>query len=544
MALVAWLSSVVAAGAAASGGSACTGRPLLAADGAPSDLTDCALDAQLERAGLREQLADCVDEASRAEERVYGKLKFSLGLHAGGGVTRVHVERSAFRRTCLPDCLARTIRRRLGGKRLGRPAALAGQVTLAPGHEVDFGLSLSGMLAPAPRPAPPPLPGRFSRDPDGSWSSCGLGRGQLFLRLDPHGAAARSAAEATPELAEPVQACLDLAQAEANGSKHRRKRLSARARKRLVTGCLADLLEGSTWEVKAQAAEELARSWRWRGRRAIQRAVEAGLRDPTCDPGAPPASGQPGKAAKAGDDAEQSEACAFAPPAAAEAGHALVRMLKAQLRLRRSPKDGILDALAAHPDGRVRLRLVDSVLSRWRSGVPEGIERLVRDPDPLVRARAQQVGCLRDDWGALGAFRADLESEDPALLAQTLIHARACADRSVAQVTAAARRESSPILALVMLRAVPVQDPELVLRRAGPGLFDPCPLARYLSARLLGRLAEPPAELARRALAREPDPLIKRLLTGLASPGGAAGPPPVEQLWMQAAAGSPAGREP
>jgi len=149
-----WMGSVVTASTAVSTNTACTGRPLVAADGQPSDLTDCELDAQLERASLREHLMTCIRQAIQAPERVYGKLMFDLDLHAGGGVSGVRFGRSAFRRTCLPDCLARAIRSRLAGPRQGRPASVHGRLSLVPGAELDFGLSLSGMLVPRRSPSP------------------------------------------------------------------------------------------------------------------------------------------------------------------------------------------------------------------------------------------------------------------------------------------------------------------------------------------------------------------------------------------------------
>ncbi len=533
----AWLASVAAAAHARVD---CDGRELMALDGSASELDDCHLAVLLERAYLRDHLRACVQKAGRQLTRVYGTLGFQLDLHPGGGVSNLRFVRSAFDKTRFPDCVSRVLRRRLAGARKGKPAALEGRLTISHGAEQDFGISLSGLLVPRPR-GPPPLPGSFARSNDGLLSSCALGRARMFLRLDPVGYSLEVSWSEPLEVDERIEACLALAEEEPEGPagnnkrKKKRKKRSARTIRRQVTACLVNLLAGSDWPVRAAAAEELARGWRWRGRRAIQRAVEGALRSAGCGDGDGNGNGNgDGRGDGAKGDQEEKE-CPLVAPVQAEAGHALVRMVRAHLRLHRRSRQGVLAALAGHPDRDVRLRLVDTILSRWQRGIPEGLTILVRDPDSLVRARAQQLGCERADWESLKAFRSDLRDPDVQVRANALIHARACARRAVPEVTAAARDEKNVALALLMLRTIPTPQTGLLLERAGPALFDPCPLVRYMAARLLFRLTEVPDELLQKALERESDPLLKQQLQELAGRSTLSPPRRTEQLWIQAA---------
>lgn len=516
--------------------SACSGRGLRAADGSPAELTDCALEALLRRAALRQHLAGCVERAAAETTRVGGGLRFTLDVHPGGGIAGLHIPRSAFDRTRLPACLKAVLRRRLGGGGKGKPARLEGRLRFEPDAPGRFGFSIWAELMPADRAASPALPGGFARDGRSRLSACYCDGLWLVMGLRPadEGGAERWSEAPPPEA---VRDCLALNDEKEPlpGKSWRQRKRARRARRREVTACLSELLEAPDWELRAAAAEELARSRRWRGRGAIQHAVEQGLgaargggdrnEGRNGDHNGGKNGGRKGDSGKA-DTQQQLQA-----PAGATAGHALVRMLRAQLRLRRGPRPGVLDALAAHPDPRVRLRLLDTVMVRWWFEVPEGLERLVRDPAPAVRGSAQQLGCQREVWPARRAFRADLRHPDPRVRASALVRARACAYWDPESVVAAARREPAAPLALLMLRAVPVHDRRLLLERAGVGLFDPCPLVRYLAAGLLGRLDEVPATLVEQALDRERDPRIRRRLEALAA--GRVPRPPVEQIWFQ-----------
>lgn len=517
--------------------SACSDRRLRAADGSPTDLTDCALEALLRRAALRRHLAGCIERAAAAPTRVGGGLRFTLDLYPGGGLAGLHIQRSAFDRTRLPACLKSVLRRRLAGDGGGKPARLEGRLRFEPDAPERFGFSLWADLVPADRPAPPALPGGFSRAGSARLSACYCDGLWLVMGLRPEddGDAERWSEPPPPE---PVGDCLESIEKDEppSGKNWRQRKRARRARRRKVTACLTDLLEAPDWELRAAAAEELARSRRWRGRAAIQRAVERGLGARFCDNGDSndgrhgDGNGAENSGPEGGSDRTAAEQ-QLRPPADVTAGHALVRMLRAQLRLRRGPRPGVLSALAAHPDRRVRLRLLDTVMVRWWFEVPEGLERLVRDPAVDVRGRAQQLGCQREVWPARQTFRADLRHPDPRVRASALVRARACAYWDPESVVAAARREPSPPLAMLMLRAVPVRDRRLLLERAGVGLFDPCPLVRYLAAGLLGRLDEVPPEPVRQALERERDPRIRRRLQALAA--GRTAMPPVEQIWVQ-----------
>ncbi len=512
--------------------SACSDRRLRAADGSPTELTDCALEALLRRAALRQHLAICVERAAADPIRVGGGLRFTLDLHPGGGLAGLHVQRSAFDRTRLPACLKAVLRSRLGGGGKGEPARLEGRLRVEPEEPERFGFSLWAELLPADRPAPAALPGGFTRAGRSRLSAC-YGDGLwlvMGLRPEGDGGAERWSEPPPPD---PVGDCLALAKKkEPPGKSWRQRKRTRRARRRKVTSCLTDLLEAPDWELRAAAAEELARSRRWRGRGAIQRAVERGLGVRFCGDGDSNGGRNSGKdGGRRGDLEMAGPERLLQPPPAAAAGHALVRMLRAQLRLRRGPRPGVLAALATHPDPRVRLRLLDTVMVRWWFEVPEGLERLVRDPAVDVRGRAQQLGCQREVWPARRAFRTDLRHPDPRVRASALVRARACAYWDPESVVAAARREPSAPLAMLMLRTVPVRDRQLLLERAGVGLFDSCPLVRYLASGLLGRLDELPAELVHQALARERDPRIRRRLEALAA--GRPARPSVEQIWFQ-----------
>jgi hypothetical protein len=525
-----WLACVAAVAYARAD---CSGRLLVDAKGQPVGLTDCQLSDRIEKAQLREHLGECVQALEGADRRVYGSMRFELDMHSGGGASAVRFPRSAFDRTGFPDCVSRVIRRRLAGSREGKPFSLQGRMRLEPGRAEDFAFSLSGLLAPPVRKRLAGLPGSFARWPDGARASCELGGVQINLVLDP------SRRVALPDWPAPsvsdarVDACLALAEPEPEAKPKRKAkkkpRRSTRSIRRQVTSCLVKLLGASDWAGRAAAAEELAGGWRWRGRRALKERVEEALTEASCLERL--LAYRKGRAEAGGEEPH----CSLVAPKGAAAGHALVRMLKAQLRLRRQPRPGVIGALAAHPDASVRGRLLDTILARWKRGIPEGLHSLIRDSDPQLRARAQQVGCERADWKSLHAFRFDLASPDVRIRATAMKFARACVIRARDEVEAAAASEPNPALAILMLRAIPVRSKELLFEKAAAGLFDPCPVVRYLSARLLFRLEQVPTELLRQALERERDPLLKAQLNELRSPPGQPASARVEQIWIKTA---------
>lgn len=530
IACIGWLACVAAVAYARAD---CSGRSLVDAGGQPVGLTDCQLSDRIERAQLRKHLGGCVEALEGADRRVYGSMRFELDMHPGGGASAVRFPRSAFDRTGFPDCVSRVLRRRLAGSRKGKPFSLQGRMRLEPGRAEDFAFSLSGLIAPPVRKRLAGLPGSFAQGPDGVQASCDLGGIQIHLVLDPSRQAAPPDWPAPVASDARVDACLALAEPEPHAKpkrKAKRKpRRSARSIRRQVTACLVKLLRTSDWAGRAAAAEELSGGWRWRGRRALKERVEEALTEASCIERL--LAYRQGRAEAGGEEPH----CSLVAPKGAAAGHALVRMLKAQLRLRRQPRTGVISALAAHPDASVRGRLLDTILARWNRGIPEGLYALIRDPDPQLRARAQQVGCDRGDWKSLHAFRTDLASPDIRVRASAMKFARACATRAWAEVEAAAASEPNPALAILMLRAIPVRSQELLYEKAAAGLFDPCPVVRYLSARLLFRIEQVPNDLLRQALERERDPLLKAQLNELRHRPGQPSSARVEQIWIQAA---------
>lgn len=493
----------------------CIGRAVQAADGSPSGVDDCALAKIMERAALRVHLADCARVLRAAPEQVFGGFGFSFRLHPGGGVSHIRTQPSVFDRTGLPACLRRVLQRRLAGERRGKPALVRGHFTLHQDAQRGFSFSLSSSLIEHRAPPPPPLEGSFERDGDGWLSWCPLGSGRLGLRLLP-----RSVVQYRPAALDPalpgahalhlVDGCeQELHVDHAEGWTRADWR---RARKK-ACACLEELLKHPELDVRATAAERLARGRYWSGRRALTTAIHSmvGL----------------------DEEDHNGEQTVKMPPGVAE-GLGVVRMVRAHLRLRRWIKDGVLEALARHPMRVVRMQLLSKVLDRRRQEMDESMRILLGDPDPVVRARACNLGCQREDRDSRRVFFDQLGSSRPAVRAAALIYSRACVRASSRRVRAVLADESEPLVVLLMLEALPDPPVELVAEQGAAELFHPCPARRFIAARLLGRLTERPLEMLRRALGRERDPALRAQLVALLD--ASDGPPPVRykvQLWLQ-----------
>lgn len=503
----------------------CTGRAVRAADGSASGLDDCALADVLRRAALREHLAVCARALRSARERVFGGFAFSFRLYPDGGVSDVRIQPSAFDRTGLTECLRRVLQRRLRGGRRGKPALVEGRFALHQEAERGFSYTLTSALVEVVRSPPPPLPGGFAREDAGWLSWCPLGEGRLGLRLVPR----RTPVHPAPAVADPlapgvhavslVDGCeLALREDRPEGWSRREWK---KARKQ-ACACLEGLLEHTELDVRATAAERLARGRYWSGRRALTAALHGML--------GIEGNGRSNGGSDVGTGAEQIARV----PAGVEPGLATVRMVWAHLRLRRWIRDGILEALARHPARMVRAQLLSRILdSRHQEMVP-ALRVLLCDPDPVVRARACNLGCQRDDRDSLRVFLSDLASARPVIQAAALVYARDCARWAARQVREAAVEEPDPLVALLMLEALPDPPAGLVEKRAGDELFNPCPARRFIAARLLGRFSERPAEVLRQALGRERDPALRAQLESLLD--HPAAPPPARyevRLWLQ-----------
>ncbi|MBN2498752.1 MAG: hypothetical protein JXR96_29445 [Deltaproteobacteria bacterium] len=505
-----WLASPSA------GAQVCEGRALLAADGSSSNVDDCWLARLNTGVGLRSRLQACVDEQRNADLKVYGSFWFHFDLYADGRLARFRIPHSAFDRTGLPACVRRVFLRGLAIRAAeieasaGTPARIQGRFTLEPGPDrrADrFSFSLTAALAPVQdlRPEPEPLPGGFIRTDKGLVARCSLAGSELVLRLCPG-----SACEARPVFGDPqaqqiAASCLDAELLEDD------KRARQRGRRWREAHCLGELLSHADCRVKAAAADEIAEGWYWRARRALGRAARAMLIEPAC------------------------AGCAARAPEDTWSGLALVRMTRALLRLRRKVDEDLLGALAVHPSRQVRRMFLREVLALWQGRLPAAVKTLMADPDPEVRAMACGLGCQHGELGGLAAFRRDLASGDRRTRASALLYARACARRAAAQVLRAAESEPDPVLALLMIHALPDSGPTADAIAAAC-LQHACPVARYLAARILGRGARMHRAALQAALERERDPVLRERLEALlrGEPiDGRDGQDIWSQLWLQ-----------
>jgi hypothetical protein len=351
----------------------------------------------------------------------------------------------------------------------------------------------------------------LSRDGDTATTWCKLGKARLVLRLGP---AAGEAARLEPSAADIravqlVDACEEKLQVEKpNGwsrSDWTRERKEA-------CNCLVGLLGHSKLPVRAAAAERLAQERYWRGRRALTDTIYRMMGITTCD----------------------NSGCSPKVPAKLQEGLALVRMIHAQLRLRHWVREELLEALAKHPQRQVRLQLISRILSSRRGELPTAHGVLIRDRDPVVRARACNIGCQRSDRLSQKTFRADLRSRSPEVRAAALLYAGRCARNAGPRLLEDLPRETIPAVALLRLQSVPQAPDSLLARIAGDALLDSCPAVRFLAARLLWRAKERPIEKLKEAIAREPNPEYKHQLSDLLRPAGSL---PASRhsmrLWLQ-----------
>jgi len=226
--------------------------------------------------------------------------------------------------------------------------------------------------------------------------------------------------------------------------------------------------------------------------------------------------------------------CLPVAPKDAETGLVLVRMVRAHFRLRRWVKDEYLEALAKHPARKVRLHLIRDILKNWRTSLPPAIGILYHDPDPVVRARACDIGCQRDDRAGRKEFLKGLVHPQAEVRAATTLYAGSCVEKTSRQVRERVRQEADLAVALLMLQALPVAPEPLVVQRAVKALFDPCPIVRFLAGRLLRNAEALPKDEVKQALAREPNVVLKEQLVDLLGGGGL--PPSARhrlQIWLQ-----------
>ncbi|MBW2703553.1 MAG: hypothetical protein JRF33_22270 [Deltaproteobacteria bacterium] len=491
----------------------CRGRALAAEDGTASGVEDCELNLWTARAALRKHLAPCVQAMQRADLRVFGALRFDLFLAPGGGLLSVHQTRSTFDKTDLPNCAIRVIRRRMNRPRAGgegKPVVVSLRLRV---DEDDFSLEWTASVVAEQKKVEVldqnPLPGGFRKSLTGPVTTCAMGAGSLVLRLE---SLERGQPGWHPAMNDtnPMQV-LDSCLAPVLGEGQSRRK--QRTHRRKESKCLSKLLTHPDPRVRVLAADAIHDAWHWRARRALDRAGREMVVEGAC---------------RVGD-----KDCTTHAPAGYWPGMALVRILRAQVRLQRRIRDEVLTAVLKHDMASVRLRFVRDVMRVWKGGVPDLLAPLYRDPDPLVRVHACQRACLEGNWQARHGFVELLDAKEPGLRAIALLHAQACARQESGELRLRLSTETEAGLAALMRLLVTDQDPELT-RQAADGLLHDCPLVRYLSARWLARLPEPPADAIEEALAREQDPLLREGLLRLQS--GQREPRHREQIWWQTSA--------
>jgi hypothetical protein len=479
--------------------SVCTGRPLASKDGTAAVLTDCDLESMWAKAGMRAHLRQCAESGQAS-----GAISFGFALHPGGGIGEVE---SSPKNACVETAL----KTRLAGSQEGKPGYVEGRLVVSGKQPVEVTLSLGGWLYPRRSPVKA-LPGRLVAEGDGYTSTCSLGSAHLALRL---GSMAPSAGPAPGRALDPAAEQL-VEKCEQNiteGDWESWTRADWKREREKSCKCLTGLLQAADLEVRGRAAEQLAQGRYWKGRRALTAAVMEMMKPPGCQ--------------------KESE-CLPVAPKNTQAGLVLVRMLKAHRRLRRWVKDEHLDALARHPSRQVRLHLVGDILKNWRGELPPAVGILYHDPDPVVRARACNIGCQRDDRFGREEFLKGLAHARAEIRAATVLYAGSCVEKSGLQVRRRLRTEDDPAVALLMLQALPVAPEPLVLKRAGEALLDPCPIVRFLAGKLLRNAKELPTEEVKQALAREPNVALKEQLVNLLGSGGPqSAASPRLQIWLQ-----------
>jgi hypothetical protein len=475
----------------------CTGRPLVSRDGSAATLTDCDLEATWERVGLRARLEGCVRDG-----RASGVISFGFSLYPGGGIGDLESK---------PEnpCVEEVLKTCLAGPLEGTPGFIEGHLVATGDKPEGLTLSLAGWLYPRRSPVKP-LPGRLVAGGDGFTATCPLGAAYLALRLDSLTGSPGPTAAGDRETEDLVDSC------ERNireGDWEAWTRADWKREREQSCKCLTGLLSHADLEVRGLAAERLARGRYWKGRRALTAAVKEMMKPPGCKSGAE---------------------CLPVAPRDTRTGLVLVRMSRAHLRLRRWVKDECLEALARHPAREVRLHLVRDILRIWRGDLPPAIGILYHDADPVVRARACDIGCQREDRAARGQFLKGLTHPRVEIRAATVLYAGRCVEKASLQVRRHLRREADPAVALLILQALPAAPESLVNPRAAEALFDPCPIVRFLAARLLRNAETLPEKEVKQALAREPNVVLKEQLVDLLGRGGL--PPGARhrlQIWLQ-----------
>ncbi len=484
-------------GAAARDDIFCTGRPITARDGTAAGLTDCDLEVAWKRAGLRARMQRCV-QAGQADS----DISFGFVLYPGGGIEDLVFE---------PEnpCLEAVVKTHLAGPSEGTPGFVEGRLVVTGEKPGNITLTLTGWLYPRRSPVVV-LPGCLVPEGDGYTSTCPLGSAHLALRLgSPSGSAGVNTSfdQAAEDL---VDRCEQNIQA---GGWETWTRADWKREREKSCKCLIGRLGHEKLEVRGRAAERLAQGRYWKGRRALTAVVKEMMKPPGCRNGAE---------------------CRPVGPKDTEAGLVLVRMVRAHLRLRRWVKDEYLEALARHPARQVRLHLVRDILKNWRSGLPPALGILYHDPDPVVRARACDIGCQREDRAGREEFLKRLMHPRAEIRAATIMYAGSCVEKSSRQVREHVRQEADLAVVLLMLQALPVAPEPLVAQRVVKALFDPCPIVRFLAGRLLRNAKSLPTEAVKQALAREPNVALKEQLVDLLGRGGL--PPSARhrlQIWLQ-----------
>ncbi len=482
---------------AAEGGAVCTGRPLVSRDGSAATLTDCDLEAAWARIQLRARLEKCLQAG-----RVSGVVSFGFSLYPGGGIGDLESK---------PEnpCLETVLKASLIGPLEGTPGFVEGLLVVTGEEPGDLALTMAGWLYPRRSPVKP-LPGRLVAEGDGYTATCPLGSALLALRLEPIGGSPGSKAARHEEAGDLVDSCEQNIQ---EGNWETWTRADWKREREESCKCLTGLLSHADFEVRGRAAERLARGRYWKGRRALTAVLKDMLEPPGCENGA---------------------GCLPVAPKDTRTGLVLVRMTRAHLGLRRWVKDGYLEALARHPAREVRLRLVRDILKNWRGDLPPAAGILYTDTDPVVRAQACDIGCQREDRAGRKQFLEGLAHPRAEIRAATVLYAGHCVEKAGLQVRQRLRREDHPAVALLILQALPAAPGALVEPRAVKALFDPCPIVRFLAGRLLRNLEALPQEEVKRALAREPNLVLKEQLVDLLGRGGL--PPGARhrlQLWLQ-----------
>jgi len=473
----------------------CTGRPVTSQDGSAAVLTDCDLKTVWARAGIRAHLQECARSGQAS-----GVITFEFALHPGGGIGDLKVRPKN-------SCVETAFKTHLAGALEGKPGFVEGRLVVAGEEPGEITLTLGSWLYPRRSPVEA-LPGRLTAEGGGYTSTCSLGSAQLALRL---GSGLPSAGLFRDPAAEgAVEKCEENI---TEGDWESWSRADWKREREKSCKCLTGLLGDANLEARGRAAEQLAQGRYWKGRRALTAAVVEMMKPPGCQSGSE---------------------CPAVAPKDTQAGLVLVRMLRAHRRLRRWVKDEHLDALARHPSRQVRLHLVGDILKNWRGELPPAIGILYRDSDPVVHARACNIGCQRDDRTGREEFLKGLMHSRVEIRAATVLYAGSCVEKADLQVRRRLRVETDPAVALLMLQALPVAPEPQVLQRAGKALFDPCPVVRFLAGKLLKNIKALPIKEINQALAREPNVALKEQLVNLLGRGGPqGGGSPRLQIWLQ-----------